>query len=431
MFIINVFFKNRIKLSFREWFQLLVLIFVTAPTESDPVTTINQTVPTRRIMNGKSVGDTRPYMVYLRPAPEAEAQLRVINWLCGGVIIHERYILTSAACIEDAKHFYVVSGTHKWLPVKETNDCIKNGAKKAVWKCVPNNYYYDGAEFENIRWLSGDIAVVKIEDHFNFEKRVLGCDYIPKAIPFNNISLDQEKPGTKGSIAGWGSIEKFTDIDAPANDDETNSRDLLETDAIFISKKSCKKHWDQRYHHIIDEDKICTRAGHEEQMSQACIDQGISCKELEYIAEYDDETEDKNVKMRAHKDKTAIARSRKLKELGESRRFDIDSKIQPGGFCENDHGGPLVVGHGTTSIVVGVISACNTKAVTRNCYGPFLYTSVWAHRNLISCAIDKDISPSCRRSLQKTNNEMIETVFDWSQISDKFPEPAETTSSGF
>lgn len=35
------------------------------------------------------------------------------TWLCGGVIIHEEYVLTSAACIEDAEHFYVVSGTYK------------------------------------------------------------------------------------------------------------------------------------------------------------------------------------------------------------------------------------------------------------------------------------------------------------------------------
>lgn len=71
------------------------------------------TLPTRRILRGHEVGDTRPYMVYLRPAPTAEPQISETNWLCGGVIIHERYVLTSAACIEDVKHFYVISGTNK------------------------------------------------------------------------------------------------------------------------------------------------------------------------------------------------------------------------------------------------------------------------------------------------------------------------------
>lgn len=77
------------------------------------VTRDTATPATRRILRGHEVGDTRPYMVYLRPAPSAEPQIAETSWLCGGVIIHQRYVLTSAACIEDVKHFYVVSGTNK------------------------------------------------------------------------------------------------------------------------------------------------------------------------------------------------------------------------------------------------------------------------------------------------------------------------------
>lgn len=56
---------------------------------------------------------SRPTQVYLRPAASADTQTADPDWLCGGVIIHERYVLTSAACIEDVKQFYVVSGTHR------------------------------------------------------------------------------------------------------------------------------------------------------------------------------------------------------------------------------------------------------------------------------------------------------------------------------
>ncbi|VVD00256.1 unnamed protein product [Leptidea sinapis] len=156
---------------------------------------------TRRIINGQEAGDTRPYMVYLRPA-RTETSVDA-NWLCGGVIVDHQHILTSAACIEDVKHFYVVSGTHKWYEKNTDEECIRNGAKKAVWKCVSK---------DNIRWMINDIAVVRVEDSFNFEKRVRGCDFIPKQIAYNNQSEEAEKPGTVGSIAGWGSVESFGDV---------------------------------------------------------------------------------------------------------------------------------------------------------------------------------------------------------------------------
>lgn len=73
-------------------------------------------------------------------------------------------------------------------------------------------YFFDGADFDNIRWMSGDIAVVKLEEEFNFVKRIKGCDFIPKMINFNNISEEYEKPGTMGSIAGWGSNTFFGDV---------------------------------------------------------------------------------------------------------------------------------------------------------------------------------------------------------------------------
>ncbi|KAI5630764.1 trypsin domain-containing protein [Phthorimaea operculella] len=159
---------------------------------------------TRRILRGKDV--------YLRPASTAEVQIEH-DWLCGGAIIDERYILTSAACIEDAKHFYVISGTHRWTSPKMNDDeCVKNGQKKAIWKCVPKAYVFDGGDFDNIRWMINDIAVVKTEDEFNFKRRIKGCDFIPKPILYNNVSADYEKPGTLGSIAGWGSTQAFSDL---------------------------------------------------------------------------------------------------------------------------------------------------------------------------------------------------------------------------
>ena len=71
---------------------------------------------------------------------------------------------------------------------------------------------YDGDEFDNVRWMVGDIAVVKVEDEFNFEKRVRGCEFIPKPVAYNNRSVELEKARSTASIAGWGATEAFADV---------------------------------------------------------------------------------------------------------------------------------------------------------------------------------------------------------------------------
>ncbi|KAI8423140.1 hypothetical protein MSG28_014212 [Choristoneura fumiferana] len=328
-----------------------LIIFCLCPAESrnlqKPIEEVlNQT---RRILNGREVGETMPYMVYLRPAlspPPADA-----NWLCGGVIIHPRYILTSAACIEDVKHFYVISGTHRWIPLHDKSDpCIVNGAKKAVWKCVPKSYVFDGNDFNNIRWMVNDIAVVKVEEDFNFKRRIKGCDFIPKMVSYNNQSLDLEKPGTTASVAGWGSKDRYGD-------------------------KNCKKRWPERYHYIIDGYMICGKDGLDsENMNQLCTENEVNCKEMLYSDTEEEEEENPDVKRRLIANPEIFEMNPKL-NANETRR--AKSTVVSGGFCENDHGGPLIVGHGTTAVVIGIISASLTKDITQKCYGPFLYTSVY------------------------------------------------------
>ncbi|XP_068625384.1 uncharacterized protein [Battus philenor] len=335
----------------------------------------------RRILRGVEAGDSEPFMVYLRASPEDKNIGIDANWLCGGVIIHESYILTSAACIENVGHFYVVSGTHRWIPPGVKDDCITNGALKAVWKCVPINYEFDGHQFENILWMANDIAVVKVEDDFNFERRVIGCDFVPKKINFNNRSMALEAPGTVGTLAGWGSQESFGDPIKALGRETVNSPVLLETTAVLLSIQHCKKHWPERYHHIIDKSMICAKDSiNGGGLSEVCNDK-VKCKELidteeNFGVRRSQVSEEMEVHNAAHS--------------ANSRRYQIVS----GGFCENDHGGPLVVGHGAGAVVVGIISACLTTDVTRKCYGPFLFTSVYRNRLLITCAIDKDTSPA-------------------------------------
>lgn len=60
--------------------------------------------------------------------------------------------------------------------------------------------------------MNNDIAVVKVEDGFDFTRRVRGCEFIPKPICYNNQSHTLENPGTVATIAGWGTILKYNDV---------------------------------------------------------------------------------------------------------------------------------------------------------------------------------------------------------------------------
>ncbi|CAB3258350.1 unnamed protein product [Arctia plantaginis] len=253
----------------------------------------------------------------------------------------------------------------------------------------------------------GDIAVVKVEDDFNFQRKIRGCDYIPKKVYYNNQSIDLEKGGTVGSLAGW-DITPLQDVMEKIN----NSRDLLETDTIVLSKKTCLKSWDQRYHFVINDHMICTRDNDDEEtMSAICLEREVSCKELEYSRENQESEEDRR-RMIIEPSELEVDTAAHL----DSRRKG--HRVASGGFCENDHGGPLIVGRGQSSVVVGIMSACRTKHITKKCYGPYLYTSVYKYRNLISCAIEKELEPTCKKLLRTTKTRVVETLFDWSKHPD-------------
>ncbi|KAJ0170839.1 hypothetical protein K1T71_013611 [Dendrolimus kikuchii] len=371
---------------------------------------------TRRIINGDEVTDGRPYMVYLKLPRSNKKQPNYRSWLCGGVIIHEEYILTSAACIEDAEHFYIVSGTYKYADEDDrfSNPCIKNGAKKAIWKCVPKNYVFDGHENDNIRWMNNDIAVVKVEDGFDFTRRIRGCDFIPKPICYNNQSQTLENAGSTVSIAGWGTTARYNDW---VNRRKENQQNLLEAHVEIITKNRCKRRWGSRYHNIIDNYMICTKdIG--QTMSEICNEKYVDCQDIAYSDEED-------MRRDAHVTKLEkVPTNLLMHSAHHNTSFSIDgnssiaagrksySSNADGGFCENDHGGPLVYGSGVNSVVIGVISACLVKERTNKCYGPFLYTSIYKNRQFISCAIYKDVEPKCRRQF-RSGITHVEKALSW------------------
>ncbi|XP_063541758.1 uncharacterized protein LOC134750503 [Cydia strobilella] len=360
----------------------------------------------RRIIDGIESVANRPYMVYLQLPANNPKYRDYRRWLCGGVIIHDEYILTSAACIEDARNFYVVSGTYKhsedWSSTN--NLCIKNGAKKAIWKCVPRNYVFDGHENDNIRWMNNDIAVVKVEDEFDFERRVRGCDYVPKPICYNNRSATFENPGNTGIIAGWGSTLKYDDW-VNSNRRHMNLNVLRETEVHIISKRKCKRRWGSRYANIIDNYMICTKDLIPD-LSEVCEEKYVDCTDIMYSGDSSEK------KMRRVIDPSSLVLHSPFHN-DSARRKSYSS----GGFCENDHGGPLVADDGREPLVIGIISACLVKERTNKCYGPFLYTSVYKNRVLLNCAIYKNTSPECSK-MYRSSITHTETVMSWADHPD-------------
>ncbi|VVD00255.1 unnamed protein product [Leptidea sinapis] len=253
---------------------------------------------------------------------------------------------------------------------------------------VLNDYVFDGHENDNIRWMNNDIAIVKIEDGFDFSRRIRGCDFVPKPICYNNQSLTLENPGTVVSIAGWGTTSRYNEW---VNRRKENQQNLLEAHVEIIAKNRCKRRWGSRYHNIIDNYMICSKdIG--QTMSEICNEKYVDCQDINYSDDEDMRRDTKVAKIEKVPTNLVLHSAYHNETYANgTRRYASQAD---GGFCENDHGGPLVYGNGVNSVVIGVISACLVKERTNKCYGPFLYTSVFKNRQFISCAIYKDVDPA-------------------------------------
>ncbi|XP_045506503.1 uncharacterized protein LOC123702762 isoform X1 [Colias croceus] len=344
-------------------------------------------VDTRRILYSKRVGiGKRPYMVYLQLTKESAKAHKYRGWLCGGVIVHPSYVMTSAACVEDADHFYIVSGTTKFVDSFDykNDECVCKHRRKVVWKCIPKNYKFDF--HDSIKWSANDIAIVKVDKPFKLGVVENGCEFATDLVCYNNVSRELEKSGTKGFIAGWGSGNQFREgvyrresVHIPEN-----SKYLQEAKVCIMDNEQCAKKWAQRFRSIITQYMICTKDVMK-RLSEICDKKYANCTDVE---------------SRRHLEPSEDLQSVHV-DLGRHLRDPDDYTARrsnkQGGFCENDHGGPLLVRYQGKERVVGIISACKIDPKSHSCHGPFLYTSVFRNRQFISCSINKDVEESCRR----------------------------------
>ncbi|XP_013142089.1 PREDICTED: uncharacterized protein LOC106106106 [Papilio polytes] len=343
-------------------------------------------VDTRRILYSKRVPiGKRPYMIYLQLTKESAKAHKYKGWLCGGVILSNYYVLTSAACVEDADHFYIVSGTTKFVDSFDykSDNCVCKHRRKVVWKCIPKNYKFDFQD--SIKWSSNDIAIVKVNKPFKFGVVETGCEFATDLVCYNNVSRELEKAGTKGYISGWGSGNTFREgvyrrqsVHIPEN-----AKYLQEAKVCVMDNEQCAKKWAQKFRAIINQYMVCTKDVMK-RISAICDKKYANCTDMENRRNVDEVVPSEDL---------AVDLGRHLRDPDDytARRSSL------GGFCENDHGGPFTVKYKGKERVIGVISACKIDPKSHSCHGPFLYTSVYKNRQFISCAITKDIEESCRR----------------------------------
>ncbi|KAM3960701.1 uncharacterized protein ACR2FA_005294 [Aphomia sociella] len=341
-------------------------------------------------------------------------------WMCGGAIVSEWFIVTSAACVEDVTHLYAIAGYKKYVPTTKLNEdeCTKQTKKKIVFTCVPKLYEFDYEKID--KWSHIDIAVVKVDTAFNFNDPVYTkfCSYAPNIIPINYEAKYQE-PGVDAMVLGWGHLNKWRD-------------------------QECKKQYSSipELGPIIDKYMICTfesgninAAGEQilkiKPTADGCMpDHGIVELETLHLLDIDEsqiventpipseindkETVDAGKTVLVCEDDSVLIADMRKAMFNTSVGYNVTRRQ---GICQNDHGGPLVTWVGSHEVLIGVASVFRVD-LDSSCVGPYLFTSTQCNGAFLDCIINSEQQSPARRALcEKTPKErgfdMIQRRISW------------------
>ncbi|KAH8409760.1 hypothetical protein KR222_004893, partial [Zaprionus bogoriensis] len=153
----------------------------------------------QRVAHGYEVQlSSRPWMALLRYQSFGESR-----FLCGGTLIHNRYILTAAHCIYGLEDelYEVRLGEHR---ISTQKDCRQQGRKE---KCAPPvrdvaiekmllHEHYDA------RRITNDIALLRLNVSVNFEKHIK-----PICLPISDELKRQAETHADYFVTGWGTTE--------------------------------------------------------------------------------------------------------------------------------------------------------------------------------------------------------------------------------
>ncbi|KAJ8709670.1 hypothetical protein PYW08_009674 [Mythimna loreyi] len=347
----------------------------------------------RRIQGGDEVYSKKSYMVYLVKAPKSDKPYD--EWLCGGVLVTTFFILTSQKCVLDVEYMYAIAGYDKYVPDTqiETDQCTKEKKKKVIYFCFPESTQIKSVNVTKNRRI--DIALARVESAYNLSDitfKIL-CSYQPTIIPINYEKRFQE-PGNDAMVLGWGHKDYYRN---PLDKQNYNQKRLRYAPVKIAKNSICKKHY-ARYpflNETIDKFMICT-------MEDGGLNEDgniiitlpssplVECEVLRLSIR-------DNVRCNAFRARNrAVMESNEMSHVSESKisnkshtNHTSRSRRPSSGFCQNDHGGPLVTWVGSKEVLIGIASLFRVSNGSK-CMGPYLFTSTQQNSIFIDCILTRN-----------------------------------------
>ncbi|XP_026729226.1 uncharacterized protein LOC113494906 [Trichoplusia ni] len=363
----------------------------------------------RRISAGRFSPEGKGYVVYLINTIYSEKQ--PLSWLCGGTIVSSTSILTSAACLKEISHMYVIAGYQIFMPIEKIKDdeCIRRTKKRIVTKVIPKDYDFT-------QWIKNDLGVGIVNKPYDFTDQIykLICTHMPVSIDIN-YEVNYEKENINAVAYGWGSSVARK----PGSLTEINRRYMKEGQTVIVKQDVCTSRMDIK----IESNVLCAYGpgilasdGRDVAPQLSLVDRRFNLDEDDKEECFDGETFKEN---RCAENQKGINKTDYQNKNKSVFNFTANFRRQffqdaGSGICENDHGGPLVSWVGQTEILIGV--AMNSLYTSsNNCAGPFLYTSTARSRQLLNCLLNSE-SESMRHRCKQNNISMLIIEVQWPVI---------------
>ncbi|PZC77030.1 hypothetical protein B5X24_HaOG203900 [Helicoverpa armigera] len=350
--------------------------------------------------------------VYLLNSPYSEYQPEA--WLCGGVLISTTKVLTSAACLTEVSHIYVIAGYKKYVSgiSIQDNDCTRFKKNKIIRIIIPK-------AFKSETWIKFDIGVGVVEKPYDFLDITYRsiCSYEPEAVAIN-YDVNLEVPNTAAVAFGWGGSRARE----PGVDGDLNSNYLMSAQTLITHKEVCQK----LFPDSVDYYFLCTTAS----TASEDIFSNVKCNQTDSNGTLPKECLDPvevNISRKSLSDSNYTTTTRiddknvTLDEFNRTSRKQGDENIY-GGICQNDHGGPLIAFSGDKEVVIG-IALNSVYDEEYQCKGPFLYLSTAHSKVLIKCLLAS--VDETRKVCESMNYAVDERIIKWPDVKSKVPKECE------